>query len=102
MASHNAIGSYIGSLRFESLRFALRMFKNTKQKAERLPFHIRKLQKSTRSLNVGIPFNFAELLKWVKGDLVKITVDSSMEYGNRLVIEKLRFRENELNEEAGI
>lgn len=89
----------ITSLRVTFNTFLLKMFKNSKHKVERFPFHIRKLQKSTRSLNVGIPFNFAELLKWAKGDLVKITIDSSMDFGNRLVIEKLRFREQELEQE---
>jgi hypothetical protein len=67
--------------------------KNSKSKTNHLLYHIRRLQKSTRTLNVSIPFNFASLLKWQKGDLMKISLVSDPAEGNRLMLEKLRFKE---------
>jgi hypothetical protein len=58
--------------------------------SNKLPFEVRKVQQAGNNLvYVSIPKRFSQLLKIGKGDIVKIQIDSSSDYGNRLMVSKV-------------
>ena len=60
-----------------------------------MPYEVRKVQDSMRCLMISIPKRFARWMNLEKGTHVRIHFDSDEHLGNRMIIERVTFREDE-------
>jgi hypothetical protein len=68
---------------------------NSRNQSNIMPYEVRKVQDSMRCLMVSIPRRFARWMQVEKGTLVRIHFDSDEQLGNRLIIQKVYFKEGE-------
>ena len=73
----------------------LMQINNSKNQNNPMPYEIRKVQDSMRCIMVSIPKRFARWMQVEKGSLVKIQFDSDEQAGNRIIIQKVYFKEGD-------
>ena len=71
---------------------------NSKNQGNIMPYEVRKVQDSMRCLMVSIPRRFARWMQVEKGTLVRIHFDSDEQLGNRLIIQKVYFKDGKSEE----
>ena len=82
------------TLPYSYLRHNMRV-NNSRNQSNVMPYEVRKVQDSMRCLMVSIPRRFARWMRVEKGTLVRIHFDSDEQMGNRLIIQKVYFKEGE-------
>jgi hypothetical protein len=86
---------YVSSLTSPCCYFRYMRVNNSRNQGNVMPYEVRKVQDSMRCLMVSIPRRFARWMHVEKGTLVQIHFDSDEQLGNRLIIHKVYFKEDE-------
>ena len=90
--------AYISSLTLPYSYYRHMRVNSSKNQDNIMPYEVRKVQDSMRCLMVSIPRRFARWMQVEKGTLVRIHFDSDEQLGNRLIIQKVYFKDGKSEE----